>query len=238
GGYPPPPPPPPGNYPPPPPPPGNYPPPPPPPGSYPPPPPPPPPGNYPPPPPGYQAPPAGYQPPPPPPPGGYPPPGGGFTSAYQPAYSPAGTLAEWPQRVLGYLLDFAFIAAIIIVGVILSTIIGAVSSALGLLVSLVVYVVAIGFEVLQLVKQGNTGQTIGKKVVGLMVVKESTGQPIGPGLSIVRQIAHFLDSICLIGYLFPLWDPKKQTFADKVMTTLVYSVPGQPFNIEDLYTTT
>ena len=53
------------------------------------------------------------------------------------------------------------------------------------------------------------------------VVSEKTGQPIGFGLSIVRQLAHIIDSaICYIGYLFPLWDAKRQTLADKIMSTI------------------
>jgi RDD family len=38
---------------------------------------------------------------------------------------------------------------------------------------------------------------------------------------VVRQIAHIVDTlICYIGYLFPLWDSKRQTVADKIMTTV------------------
>ncbi len=34
--------------------------------------------------------------------------------------------------------------------------------------------------------------------------------------------AHFVDFItCFIGYLFPLWDDKRQTLADKIMRTVV-----------------
>jgi hypothetical protein len=34
-------------------------------------------------------------------------------------------------------------------------------------------------------------------------------------------VAHLLDSIvCNLGYLFPLWDAKRQTIADKVMSTV------------------
>jgi hypothetical protein len=37
----------------------------------------------------------------------------------------------------------------------------------------------------------------------------------------VRQIAHYVDQlICYIGYLFPLWDDKRQTIADKLMSTV------------------
>ncbi len=36
-----------------------------------------------------------------------------------------------------------------------------------------------------------------------------------------RQLAHVIDAaICYIGYLFPLWDAKRQTIADKIMTTV------------------
>ena len=39
------------------------------------------------------------------------------------------------------------------------------------------------------------------------VVSEQTGQPIGFGLSVVRQLAHIVDAvICYVGFLFPLWD--------------------------------
>ena len=70
-------------------------------------------------------------------------------------------------------------------------------------------------------RQGTTGSSIGKSIMKFQVVSEKTWQPIGFGLSIVRQLAHIIDSaICYIGYLFPLWDPKRQTIADKIMTTI------------------
>jgi uncharacterized RDD family membrane protein YckC len=73
---------------------------------------------------------------------------------------------------------------------------------------------------------GQSGQSPGKKVMGIKVVSEATGQPIGGGMGIARHVLHFLDSICLIGYLFPLWDAKRQTFADKILSTVV--LPNQP----------
>ena len=74
-------------------------------------------------------------------------------------------------------------------------------------------------------KQGRTGYSVGKGVLGIRLLKEETGQPIGAGMSFVRQIAHVLDSICYIGYLWPLWDRKRQTFADKVIGTVVVDQP-------------
>ena len=76
-------------------------------------------------------------------------------------------------------------------------------------------------------RQGVTGSSIGKSITKFKVISEKTGQPVGFVLSIVRQIAHIVDAaICYIGYLFPLWDGKRQTLADKIMSTVC--VPLNP----------
>ena len=76
------------------------------------------------------------------------------------------------------------------------------------------------------IRQGRTGYTVGKGVLGIKLIGEASGQPIGGGLSFVRQLAHILDSLfCYIGYFWPLWDAKRQTFADKIMKTVVINQP-------------
>jgi len=74
-------------------------------------------------------------------------------------------------------------------------------------------------------KQGRTGYSIGKNALGMKLISEQTGQPIGAGMAFVRYLCHILDSICYIGYLWPLWDSKRQTFADKIMKTVVINQP-------------
>jgi len=70
-------------------------------------------------------------------------------------------------------------------------------------------------------RQGRTGQSVGKTVMKFKVVSEKTWQPIGFWLSLVRQIAHYVDQlICYVGYLWPLWDGKRQTLADKMLGTV------------------
>ena len=95
-------------------------------------------------------------------------------------------------------------------------------TALGVVLAVVFAVAAVAFAVWNLgYRQGTTGSSIGKSVMKFKVVAESTGRPIGFGLSVVRQLAHLLDSaLCYLGYLWPLWDAKRQTFADKVMSTV------------------
>jgi uncharacterized RDD family membrane protein YckC len=80
------------------------------------------------------------------------------------------------------------------------------------------------------IKQGRTGATIGKGILAIRLLGYS-GQPIGAAMSFVRQLAHFLDSLaCYVGWLWPLWDARKQTFADKIVNTVVVNAgnPGPP----------
>lgn len=76
-------------------------------------------------------------------------------------------------------------------------------------------------------RQGKTGQTWGKRALGIAVIGEQTGAPLGVGLSIGRQFAQIVNALpCYIGFLFPLWDAKAQTFADKMIGSIV--VAAQP----------
>jgi uncharacterized RDD family membrane protein YckC len=70
--------------------------------------------------------------------------------------------------------------------------------------------------------EGSSGQTIGKKGVGIKVVDISGGGPIGYGRAFVRYIGRIVSSIPLyLGYLWMLWDPQKQTWHDKFAKSVV-----------------
>lgn len=182
-----------------------------------------------------------YPPPPPPPPsepGGYqgqpgygPPSGPGGPYPGGPSPEP---LADWGTRAVATLIDWLVSVAVVIVGFILAFIAGVISSALGILVGILVYLVAIFTGFYFTYMNGACGQSPGKKIMGIKVVSEETGGVIGGGLGIVRGLAHIVDGlICYVGYLFPLWDPKRQTLADKIMKTLVLSnVAKQKLSVE------
>jgi uncharacterized RDD family membrane protein YckC len=71
-------------------------------------------------------------------------------------------------------------------------------------------------------REGKTGCTPGKKTLGIKLVRESTGQPVGFGLAFGRRLLHVVDGLpCYIGYLWPIWDAKRQTLADKIVSTIV-----------------
>ncbi|MEJ7635039.1 RDD family protein [Aeromicrobium sp.] len=79
------------------------------------------------------------------------------------------------------------------------------------------------FNVLYL--QGTKGQTIGKKVLGIGIYRVGTSEPLGMGMTFVRQLAHILDALpCYLGFLWPLWDKENRTFADMLLSSRSYKV--------------
>jgi len=167
----------------------------------------------------------------PPPPGGTPepspyatpqPPPYGAAPAYgQPSWGPppSGDYASWLQRVGAFLLDALVLAPFYIVAVIGVAVGGGGGTALAVIGYIGLIIFALWNQVF---RQGRTGRSLGKEWVGITLLRESDGQPIGAGMTFVRALAHILDSLpCYIGYLWPLWDPKKQTFADKIVGSLV-----------------
>lgn len=194
------------------------------------------------------APPASDTPPPlpPPPPGGYPPPPPSSGAHIPPPPGPAirsrppQAYTSWFTRVLAFVIDV--VPSSVLVGIGLVVLIGTQQTVCvtdispyaveevcdtGLsLVGLTAFWLAVLAGLAYLVwdygyLQGVRGASIGKAVLNFRVVSENTGQPIGFGRSVVRQLAHVLDGVILgIGFLFPLWDAKRQTLADKVMQTV------------------
>lgn len=153
-----------------------------------------------------------YPPPPPPPPGGgYPPPPGGGN-----VYGGSGATRDYAEtgpRILAGLVDYL---AITILAIFIQVVI---SRPLGLLVSLG----GLGFGLYNAYLNGETGQSIGKKMQNIKVVSAESGQPIGGGMGIVRYLCHIIDGcVCYLGYIFGLFiDKDKQTFADKIVKTVV-----------------
>jgi uncharacterized RDD family membrane protein YckC len=132
------------------------------------------------------------------------------------------------QRVLGGLVDYVLpgIGGGIIAGI-GGVVAGAAGSGgvavFGALLTFVGYVAAFGFMVWNSwIVQGKTGQSLGKKWQKLRLISEVTGQIPGVGQTILRYILHTVDTApCLIGVFAPLFTPKKQTFSDMIMKTLV-----------------
>jgi len=70
---------------------------------------------------------------------------------------------------------------------------------------------------------GRYGYSIGKKVVGLRITKENGKYPIGLVDALIREtIGKFASAITLgIGFLWIVFDDRRQGFHDKIARTLV-----------------
>jgi uncharacterized RDD family membrane protein YckC len=71
--------------------------------------------------------------------------------------------------------------------------------------------------------EGERGQTVGQRVLGIRVVDVQTGGPIGFGRALGRlAVRVFLSGQLFgLGYLWMLWDDNKQTWHDKVVNSIV-----------------
>jgi len=169
----------------------------------------------------------GQQPPAPPsgagPPGGYAQPYSGETTGYFMGRE----LANWPQRAVGYAIDILIaLTPILLAGILLRPAPGETTSGTSSLVVSLLYLTSFAIWVYnRWILQGRTGQSWGKQVMNTRLLRMQDGQPVGGGIALVRDLAHILDGLpCIllpIGFLWPIWDAKRQTFADKIVNTVV-----------------
>ncbi|HEY6960766.1 MAG TPA: RDD family protein [Gaiellaceae bacterium] len=68
---------------------------------------------------------------------------------------------------------------------------------------------------------GRTGQTPGDAAVGIRVLDIEDRSVIGYGRALGRTIVSIASGVViLLGYLWMLWDPRKQTWHDKAVRSL------------------
>ena len=76
---------------------------------------------------------------------------------------------------------------------------------------------------------GPSGQTYGKKWMGIRVVDFNTGGPIGYGRSTIRVIGRYISGfLCDLGYFWMLWDKEKQCWHDKMANDVVVPTSHYP----------
>lgn len=128
--------------------------------------------------------------------------------------------AHWGARVVATLLDHALVAAVAFV-------VDAAHAGPGLSVALPLGVddTVVGPGTLTTVAalltlQAYLGATPGKMLLGIAVVSDVTGRPVGLLRTVVRWVAHLVDVLLLVGYLRPLWHHDRRTFADSLTGTL------------------
>ncbi len=134
--------------------------------------------------------------------------------------------ASWWRRAAGAVVDVLVTFAVYLLGVALTLLtdpdgtaepptLGGVVVIAGAVLIPVVWIWNRG------VQQGRSGQSLGRSLTGTRLVSAATGQPIGSGPALSRDVTHLLDLPLLLGFLWPLWDSRRQTFADKTSQTVV-----------------
>jgi uncharacterized RDD family membrane protein YckC len=150
--------------------------------------------------------------------------------------------ASWGKRALAYLIDFfpnyitlaVFYAGYLWFVIQVSRDAASPASPPGTALTLMIIggilmLAALGWNIYnRWLVGGRTGQSWGKRAVKISLLSEQTGQPIGPLNAFLRDLLHILDGMAYVGFLWPLWDDKRQTFADMLMKTVVVLTPEQP----------
>jgi len=132
---------------------------------------------------------------------------------------PSGPRAGFWQRVGAAVLDTLIL---IVPSVILLLILkqGALYQTLSTVVSLAYFTYFEG---------GPTGQTFGKKAIGIRVYDFRQGGSIGYGRGLLRQFGKWLSAIPLgLGYFWMLWDKEKQCWQDKIAGSVVVPAEAYP----------
>jgi uncharacterized RDD family membrane protein YckC len=139
----------------------------------------------------------------------------------QPAWAaqgPSGPRASFGRRFVAYLID------VILIGIVGGVLVSIFGTGVGYGLDLLVGIAYFGY-----LEGGPKGQTLGKMALGIRVVDFSSGGPIGYGRGVVRYLGRIISGIVfLLGYLWMLWDKEKQTWHDKIATTVVVPVQDYP----------
>ena len=130
----------------------------------------------------------------------------------------SGPRANFGQRLVAALIDGIIVGVVgFVVGII-------VRNELSGLLSLALGVAYYGW-----LEGSPSGQTIGKRMLGIRVYDLRQGGPIGTGRAIGRYFAKILSAIpCLLGYFWMLWDKERQTWHDKIVGSIVVPVSSYP----------
>ena len=147
-------------------------------------------------------------------------------------------LASWGRRFVAYVVDLVIVLLLMTAAFLIPYVIvlavpfseedenDALYVVLVALLILAVVVALLVAPVYYTILTGNErGQTWGKRWLGIRVVGDGTGGPIGYGRALGRYLITVVFGFFLVplflDYLWPLWDSKNQTLHDKVVSSLV-----------------
>ncbi len=131
---------------------------------------------------------------------------------------PSGPRASFGRRLVAYLID------VILIGIVGGVLVAIFGTEIGYGLDLLIGIAYFGY-----LEGGPKGQTLGKMALGIRVIDFTSGGPIGYGRGVVRYLGRIVSGIvCLLGYLWMLWDKEKQTWHDKIASSVVVPVQYYP----------
>jgi len=130
-----------------------------------------------------------------------------------------GPRATFAQRLGAYLIDV--VLTNVVIYILTAFVRGAAASlVMSFLISLGYFAVFEG---------SGSGQTVGKRLVGIRVVDFESGGHISYGRAFARNVGRLLSGfVFFLGYLWMLWDADRQTWHDKIASTTVVPVASFP----------
>ena len=150
-----------------------------------------------------------------PPPGAVPPMSGGAPGAIGPGGRP---LASFGSRFLAFLIDSLVGSVFTLPGYLLGL---SDSGALDALGGLLILGGTVAFIILYC-KKVAAGHSWGQQVAKVQVVSATSGALLSPVQVFVRQLCKIISGFfCYLGFFWMIWDPKKQTWHDKIVSTQV-----------------
>jgi uncharacterized RDD family membrane protein YckC len=143
---------------------------------------------------------------------------------WTPPTGPSGPRASFWQRFGAFLIDIIIIGG---AGAIVVAVLALIDDSLYGIGYVFWFVASLAYSIY--FTGGPSGQTIGKRILGIRVIDFGTGGSIGRGRAVIRYIGQIISSwICYLGFLWMLWDREKQTWADKMATSVVVPVEYYP----------
>ncbi len=129
-------------------------------------------------------------------------------------------LATRGIRVMAGIVDFIIGVAVIVVASIIGITIGGEDSSLSNTLATIfwiVYMVGVWFMV------ATSGQSPGKRLLGIKIVKLSDGNVPGWGTTLLRELLGKIVSwlVLMLGFIWILFDEKNQGWHDKIASTVV-----------------
>lgn len=139
------------------------------------------------------------------------------TQTTAPQVSSANALAPWHIRACAFAVDVLPAAAVATTMALVSFTVPP-RGVWWWLSSCVLGIAVLAMLVNRLLLPTVYGWSLGRALCGIVVVHRDGGG-IGAWGLLLRDLAHLLDTVSVVGWLWPLWDSRRRTFADLLLHT-------------------